>query len=179
MAVFLVRAFSHRVARFTSNDPQPTPRYSSDTAVTTVCGVICILCVVPPGADTMVTHEELIVFVFLIAYVACYIVTYACTKNATDPPIYNMITATLQLLVIRLYCGTHTPYNPVLLWAVSTRSMCKIRSQFSVASACTVLLDAVLLALMCAYGFETHFGYIFIAVGAAACTADLILHCRG
>ena len=189
LAVFLVRAFSHRVAQFTAKD-RDTPAQQlqidaptqlkiwgirTDTAVAAVCAIICVLCVIPPGADAMVTEEELNTFVFLIVYIACYIVAYACSGPNTDPPVYNMIAATIQLIVIRLYCGTHTPYNPVLLWAVSTRSIYKLRYQFSVTSACSILLDSVLLALTCTYGFETHFAYLFIAFAAALCTADLAL----
>lgn len=185
LAVLLVRAFSYKVAKFADPDAQSTadakkqpPAYDitkTDAAVSAMCALICVLCAIPPATDAMVTHEELNVFVFVIAYIVGYILAHAFAVHSTDPPIYNMIAASIQLIIIRLYCGTHTPYNPVLLWAVSTRSIYKLRSNFSLTASCSILLDSVLLTLMCTYGFETHFAIIGIHFVAAFCTAELAL----
>jgi hypothetical protein len=177
MAVFLVRIFSYRVAQtlgsYSQNQVKVAPTCTTERYVTWVCAAICALCLAPPGGDAMVTYEEFTVFVFLVVYIACYILAYVCATHSTDPPIYNMIAASIQLIVIRLYCGTQTPYNPVLLWAVSTRSFYKIRSAFSVTSTCTILLDSVLLSLMCTLGFECHVGYLLTAGVCAFCTGEL------
>ena len=122
-----------------------------------------------------VTVEEQLFFVGLTIYILVYASMWAMSTHTEDPPLYNMIVGTVLLAVTRLYAGAETPYTPVLMWAVATRTLMKLRNTYwSRIVAVTIMLDAFLLSLMVALGFG-HNALYALLIGALALPASDVL----
>lgn len=178
LAVLIVRALSYLVVGRINPTPDPNPT-QSNTLTVVACVATLPLVLIPDGDAVFITTEESFFFWCLCGYVVAYALLFAehsrhepgTSKN--DPPVYNLIAATLQVIACRLYTGTETPYNPMLLWAVLTRMIVKLRADaFSPLMGTTTLLDSLLLALMCVLGFPYNPIYLIGIACAAITTAD-------
>jgi hypothetical protein len=180
LAVLIVRALSYLVVRRLAPHAEQTPEHpmlaDSDALTVGACVAALPLVLIPEGDAEFVTEEERFFFLFLCGYVLVYTLLfaqYARQLNAQGgPPIYNLIAATLQLVASRLYSGVETPYNPILIWAIATRALVKLRAGFDPVASTTVLLDSLLLALMCALGFPYPPLYLLAIACAALTTTD-------
>ena len=185
LAVLIVRALSYLVVRRMHPDPPPAPEQSPGQSSNTMTVIACVaalpLVLIPDGDAVFITHEESFFFWCLCGYVVAYALLFAehsrhepsASSSKNDPPIYNLIAATLQAIACRLYTGAETPYNPVLIWAVLTRMIVKLRADaFSPLVGTTVLIDSLLLALMCVLGFPNSPIYLIGIACAATTTAD-------
>ena len=205
LAVFVVRSLSylvvHRVSAQARQDGQPRPDGAcSDWVTVAACVSALPLALAPDGDAGFVTVEER----FFFATVCCYAGAYAalflyrllrCTPDSEanhgyhepgqrgqepgaryhDPPIYNLIAATLQVIASRLYLGAETPYNPVILWAVATRALVKLRSgRGGLAVRMTIFADSLVLSLMCVLGFGFNGLYLVAVFTLAMVTADAV-----
>ena len=179
LAVLLVRALSYLVVRRIqppgAPEPCPPPLAGPDALTVGACVAALPLVLIPDGDAGFVTVEERFFFLFLCGYVAAYTLLfaqYAHQGGQGEPPIYNLIAATLQAIASRLYAGVETPYNPILIWAVMTRALVKLRRGFDPVASTTVLVDSLLLALMCVLGFPYPPLYLVAVACAALTTAD-------
>jgi len=117
----------------------------------------CIL--VAEGDGVYATVEDALCFWFCVAYVALYVAYHASLLAAADPagepPIFNVLVGTLQLIVCRLFGGALTPYNPVLLVMVGTRMCMKLQAMRgdSYVRRCTICLDALWVGIFTEYAF--------------------------
>jgi hypothetical protein len=91
-----------------------------------------------------------------------------------DPPIYNMIAATLQIIASRLYLSAETPYSPVIIWAVTTRALLKLRTGVGFASSLTTFVDSIVLSLMCVLGFGHSHLYLAALFTLSMATSDAL-----
>jgi hypothetical protein len=185
LAVLVVRALSYLVVRRMQGDNKETaavaaeaPLLANSNPLTVgACLAVLPFVLVPDGDAGFVTEEERFFFLALCGYMAAYallFVQHARCRGAGggDPPIYNLIAATLQVIACRLYTGVETPYNPILIWAVMTRALVKLRGGFDPVASTTALVDSLLLALMCVLGFPYHPLYLVAVACAAVTTAD-------
>jgi len=117
----------------------------------------CIL--VAEGDGVYATVEDALCFWFCVAYVALYVayhaLFFAVADPAGEPPIFNVLVGTLQLIVCRLFGGALTPYNPVLLVMVGTRMCMKLQAMRgdSYVRRCTICLDALWVGIFTEYAF--------------------------
>ena len=176
--MLIVRALSYLVVGRINPTPDPNPT-QSNTLTVVACVATLPLVLIPDGDAVFITTEESFFFWCLCGYVVAYALLFAehsCHEPGTsknDPPVYNLIAATLQVIACRLYTGTETPYNPMLLWAVLTRMIVKLRADaFTPLMGTTILLDSLLLALMCVLGFPYNPIYLIGIACAAITTAD-------
>jgi hypothetical protein len=93
---------------------------------------------------------------------------------ARDPPIYNMIAATLQIIASRLYLSAETPYSPVIIWAVTTRALLELRTGVGFASSLTTFVDSIVLSLMCVLGFGHSHLYLAALFTLSMATSDAL-----
>jgi hypothetical protein len=168
-----------RIQPPTPADPLPTrdetrPWIPANALTVAACVAALPLTLIPDGDAVFVTEEERFFFLALCGYVAVYATLFVMGgRTGVDPPIYNLIAATLQVIASRLYTGAETPYNPILIWAVMTRALVKLRSGFELVTSTTVLIDSMLLALMCVLGFPYSPPYLVAVTCAALTTADV------
>ena len=148
---------------------------STNARTAGACLLTWVLCVLPVWNTVYVTVEEQLFFLGVSMYVLFYAIMWYMSTHTEDPPLYNMIVATVLLAVTRLYTGAETPYTPVLMWAVGTRTLMKLRNTYwSRIVATTVMLDSFLLSLLAVLGFEYSHLYL-ILIGALALLASDVL----
>lgn len=172
ISVFVVRSLSYLVVRKVSDssppDRAPGKTVWGDALTMAACLAVLPLALAPDGDAWFVTEEESFFFVVACAYMGVYaalFAIYAWAEGDGDPPVYNLIAATLQVVASRLYLSAETPYNPVILWAIGTRALVKLRSAkiARLRVALSALADSILLSLMCVLGFA-HSPYYLVAI---------------
>lgn len=161
MSIVLVRGLGFNVQRLAGGQTQ-----AQWTVL--IASVIVWLLVVLDDTGMYVTQED---FVFVCAtetYILVYLGYHLCNwvykiDERDDPPIFNLITGSLQLMVCRLYVSAETPYNPVLLVLLITRVWIKIFRD-SLWHHVTLVLDALYLSLYFELGFMYDKIYL-VAIG--------------
>lgn len=187
IAVFVVRSLSYLVVQRVAPPQQcsgeaaiPARSAWEDALTVLACVAVLPLSLVPDGDAWFVTQEEALFFGVVCAYVGVYaalFVVYALNGGGDDPPIYNLIAATLQVIASRLYLGAETPYNPVIIWAVGTRALIKMRGKCrrSVVVGLSTLLDSLVLSLMCVLGFEYNPLYLVAIFALSLAVSDTLM----
>lgn len=181
IAVYAVRSLSYLVAERVEHDGADKQRSAWHDALTVVaCLSVLPLCLAPDGDAWFVTHEEAFFFAVACGYVgiyACLFAVYVFEGGGPDPPVYNLIAATLQVIACRLYCGAETPYNPVVIWAIGTRALVKLRSPNfgKMRVGLSALMDSLFLSLMCVLGFEYNPHYLAAIFTLSMATSDTLV----
>lgn len=181
IAVFVVRSLSYLVVHRVEQHAARPKSWWEDALTVLACAAVLPLVLSPDGDAGFVTHEEALFFGATCAYVAGYAALYAAyalSGGGDDPPIYNLIAATLQVIACRLYLGAETPYNPVIIWAVATRGLVKLRSQPRQGAALaglSGLADSFVLSLMCVLGFEHSPLYLVALFALSMATSDALV----
>lgn len=168
LAILLVRSLSLLVVRRIQREraqTAETPAWSSEWTTLAACVAVLGLVTVPDGDAILVTEEERLLFWVVFGYTVGYVGLYAahCATRAgdgADPPIYNLIGGTLQAIAMRLYCGAETPYNPVIVWAIATRALLKLRRSPLSVEGVSTLADALTLSGLCAIGHGSSHLYL-------------------
>jgi hypothetical protein len=193
LAVFVVRALSYLIVRRVQGDAPPCLMREALTPA--CCAAIAGLVAIPDGDRVFVTEEERLLFWSMLAYTLLYLGLYAGQRfplwrlrwwrgdghdpstppkvDARDPPIYNLISGSLQLIALRLYGGADTPYNPVFLWAIATRALMKLREERAAWEDLTTLCDALVLSVLTALGAGYDLAYAVVVYALALTTAEL------
>lgn len=186
LAVFVVRSLSYLVVQRVKGAGLPAAVSSEwDHALTvSACVSVLPLALAPDGDSGFVTVEERFFFVSICCYAGSYaalFVYYTWIRAdgegvavSRDPPIYNMIAATLQIITSRLYLSAETPYNPVIIWAVTTRALLKLRTGVGFASSLTTFVDSLVLSLMCVLGFGSNPLYLAVVFTLSMATSDAL-----
>lgn len=130
LAVVLVRGLSYNVQALWSRDPAHRKQYLS------LAGGLALLgCVVSNGDALYATGEEQLLFWTTVAYLGVYLGIHClhwwerlCKEHDTgyEQPVYNANIAALQLAAMRFYTGAQTPYTPVLLGMLASRTWTKL-----------------------------------------------------
>jgi len=181
VAVFVVRSLSYLVVnKLGAKASGEATGGSSDLLTVAACVAVIPMSLVPHGDALFITVEEALFFDAVCAYAGLYAALFVVHRYAggtDDPPVYNLIAATLQIIACRLYLSADTPYNPVITWAVATRALVKLRSAGwgTWILALTAWADAVLLSLMCAYSFGHDRLYLVAVFVLSACTSDALV----
>lgn len=145
---------------------------STNTRTTFACLLIWALCLIPTLNTIYVTVEEQIFVTTIALYIPAYTILWYMSTHAEDPPLYNLIVASILLATTRLYAGVETPYVSILTWGIGTRTLMKIRNTYwSRIVAVTVILDAFLLTLMSVLGLTCDPPYQ-VLIGALALLAS-------
>lgn len=176
IAVYSVRSLSYLVAQRVETGSSRRQLWEDSLAVA-ACLAVLPLTLVPDGDAWFVTDEEVLFFSACCSYVGLYgllFAVYAYEGGGPDPPVYNLIAATLQVIASRLYVGAETPYNPVVMWAIGTRGLVKLRSAriTSLRVGLSALADSLLLSLMCALSFEHSPHYLVAVFALSLATSD-------
>ena len=175
LAVYMVRSLSFSIVH--RLQAQPGGDYGDTTAW--ACLLVLPLVLAPEGDIGSVTVEEQLFFGVMCCYTVLYLGLFVVYRRVhadgekADPPIYNLITGTLQVIACRLYCGAETPYNPVLIWALGTRALVKLMSEFEETTSVTTFVDSLVLSLMCVMGFGGNPLYLMGVFAAALAAADV------
>jgi len=124
LSIVLVRSFSYNIQLLWAEDRQPIkPQWPALLA-----SLVLILVVVLDGDSHFVSSGDQAFFWANVGYVGFYLGLHAynrwmCRNNKQEEtPVYNIIMASLQLVVCRLYGAAETPFNLVLLGILSTRA---------------------------------------------------------
>jgi len=149
----------------------------SHYATVVACAAVLPLTLVPDGDSIFITVEEALFFDAVCCYSAMYMALFcvcAFTGSMDNPPMYNLIAASLQIIACRLYSSADTPYSVVLIWAVATRAISKMRSQHwgHWVVTWTTMADALLLSLMSAVSFPHERLYLVPIFTLAVATSD-------
>jgi hypothetical protein len=175
LAVFVVRSLSYLVVHKAGGG---RGKGCSDWVTVAACVAALPLALAPDGDAGFVTDEERLFFAVICTYAGGYSLLFAYRFQyeegvAEDPPIYNLIAATLQVIASRLYLGAETPYNPVILWAVATRALLKLRAErCGFAVRLTIFADSLVLSLMAVLGFGYNSLYLVAVFALAMATSD-------
>jgi hypothetical protein len=180
IAVYAVRSLSYLVVEHVDKGHEHKRNIWEDAMTVVACTAVLPICLAPDGDSWFVTHEEAFFFIATCVYVGVYIclfAMYAYEGGGTDPPVYNLIAATLQVVASRLYLGAETPYNPVVIWAISTRAIIKMRSPgiSSIRVSISALFDSLILSLMCVLGFEHNPHYLVAIFTLSMATSDAMI----
>jgi len=180
LAVFVVRSLSYLVVNSRAAGAHGKGG-CSDWVTVAACVAALPLALAPDGDSGFVTVEERFFYIAVCCYSGAYALLFAYRSWRSsegvheDPPIYNLIAATLQVISSRLYLGAETPYNPVILWAVATRALVKLRGGkggFTVRL--TVFADSLVLSLMGVLGFGYSGLYLVAVFALAMATSDAL-----
>jgi hypothetical protein len=179
VAVYAVRSLSYLVAERVEHKGGLHRTVWDDILTVGACLSVLPLALAPDGDAYFVTHEEAFLFVASCVYMgvyACLFAAYAFEGGDSDPPVYNLIAATLQVIAQRLYLGAETPYNPVVIWAIGTRALVKLRSPriTSLRIGLSTLADSLFLSLMCVLSFEHNPYYLVATLAVAMATSDVM-----
>lgn len=179
IAVYAVRSLSYLVAQRVEGGDKHERHMWEDLLTVAACLAVLPITLAPDGDAWFVTHEEAFFFLSSCVYVGIYAVLFAVylyEGGGADPPIYNLIAATLQVIACRLYNGAETPYNPVVIWAIATRALVKMRSQriALLRVGLSTLADSLYLSLMCVIGFEHSAYYLVALFTLAMATSDAL-----
>lgn len=178
IAVFLTRSLSHLVVERASRHARQGG-FWEDLLVIASCVAVIPLSLLPNAYEWLVTDEDYVFYLVMCVYAGTYVLLYAvycCGSQYSDPPIYNLIAATLQLIASRLYLSAETPYNTVIIWAISTRALMKLRShQDQWVVGFTTLFDSLVLSLMCVLGFTFDSLYLVPIFCLSLCTSDALI----
>lgn len=170
LVVYLVRCLSKYIlCALTKQD------FPNEFICVSACAVVTIL-IVSQGNAVFVTEEDLIIYHFTLAYIGCYVLLFVSTRATknTTVPFYNLLCGVMQLVALRIFGGTETPYTPPLIFIIATRIFVKSRRGNDILRSITTLLDAFMLSLMAVYGFMPDPRYL-VAVGATAWAASDVL----
>jgi hypothetical protein len=169
------------------NDTSGNSNVKDDSDVnTSLCLAACGACTVlsiSQGDYVFVTHEDLVFHWFTVFYIVAYAGLFLGTRLAVkmhivalrDPPFYNLLSGVLQLVATRLYAGAETPYCAPLIFTVATRAWVKSRHDPDVLRCVTLVLDACMLGVMCAFGVGFDQQYLIGLFVAAAAAADVLV----
>jgi hypothetical protein len=177
IAVYAVRSLSYLVAQTVDHRETSKRSIWEDSLTVAACLAVLPITLAPDGDAWFVTLEESLLFVSLCIYVGIYAILFAVyvyEGGGLDPPVYNLIAATLQVIACRLYSGAETPYNPVVIWAIATRALVKLRSPriTMLRVGFSVWADSVILTLMCVIGFEYSALYLIALFTLTMATSD-------
>jgi hypothetical protein len=187
LAVFVVRALSYLVVQRVQRgrrgggaravaDPGGAP-WTGEALAPVAALAVLLLAVVPGGDSEFVTEEERFLFWAVWAYTLLYVLLYAIFRAASvdgaDPPVYNLISGTLQVIAMRLYCGAETPYNPVIVWAIATRALLKLRGEHRGVEGWSGLVDGLALSALCVIGYNYSGLYLVALCALALTTSDV------
>jgi len=84
------------------------------------------------GDSLFVTSADQVFFWSTVVYILIYLAMHLSTSNSNSrrvgeqqpqqqPPVYNVIVASLQLIACRFYAAAETPYNLVLMAILACR----------------------------------------------------------
>lgn len=176
-AVFLVRSLSYLVVERIDHRMSKRGQVE-DLLIVGACMAVLALSLIPDGDALFVTVEDSLFFDLMCAYTLMYILLYALYtwfKQSEDPPIYNLIAGTLQVVSSRLYLSAETPYNPVIIWAVATRALLKMRAApLNLIMGLSTLFDSFVLSLMCTLGWGFSPLYHVAIFSLALATSDVL-----
>lgn len=172
-SIVLVRGLGFNVQRLIGGQTQPQ-------WLVICAGGGAFLLVVSDGTSMYVTQEDLVFVlateVYILAYLWYHVFNWLQKVDETDdPPIFNLITGSLQLMVCRLYVSAETPYNPVLLVLLVTRVWIKIMRE-SAWHQGTLVLDALYLSVYMELGFMHDRQYLVGIVAAGYYAAWLLVY---
>jgi hypothetical protein len=172
-SIVLVRGLGFNVQRLIGGQTQPQ-------WLVICAGGGAFLLVVSDGTFMYVTQEDLVFVlateVYILAYLWYHVFNWLQKVDETDdPPIFNLITGSLQLMVCRLYVSAETPYNPVLLVLLVTRVWIKIMRE-SAWHQGTLVLDALYLSVYMELGFMHDRQYLVGIVAAGYYAAWLLVY---
>ena len=166
--------------------PQPAHTVNVQPVSPPACLLACAACVlliVSQGDSCFITEEDLLFHWFTVFYTGAYGALFIGARiarlfrqaSANDPPFYNLLAGVLQLVASRLYVGAETPYNPPLVFVVAVRALVKSRRRVDLLRCLTLLLDAWMLALMCALGFAPDGLYLLAVFAGAGAWGDFLV----
>ena len=156
LSVFVVRTLAYNVKALKDTKGVVEQRSTLVATVTLTC------LVVGQGTSMYVTEEDVFYYqvtvYYILFYVAYHLLQYDWRFHHHDtPPMYNIIAGALNLVVIRLYGGCESPYNPVVFMIILTRLWIKISGK---KHALTGVVDGAYLGLQCTLGFLLPTDYL-------------------
>ena len=188
LAVLIVRSLSYLVVRrvqrsrrgaeWAHAEEDAPPQWAGEALTPVAAVAVLLLTVIPDGDAVFITEEERLLFWAMWAYTALYVLLYAlfrtaCADGTADPPVYNLISGTLQVIAMRLYCGAETPYNPVIVWAIATRALLKLRGEHRGVEGLSGLVDGLVLSVLCVIGYGHNPLYLTALCALALTTSDI------
>jgi hypothetical protein len=134
---------------------------------------VAVFLIVSQGTSCFVTDADLILYwitnVYVVVYLGLHVVRRLHRMHAHGP-VYNVITGTLYLIIVRLYGGGQNPYTLVLAGGIGVRYWQKL---FRDPMGSTILLDACYLSLMCASAVDWNPSWLIATVGASYVIASV------
>lgn len=172
-SIVLVRGLGFNVQRLIGGQTQPQ-------WLVLCAGVAAFFLVALDGTAMYVTQEDLVFVLATEVYILCYLGWHVYNwlqkvDETDDPPIFNLITGSLQLMVCRLYVSAETPYNPVLLVLLVTRVWIKIMRE-SIWHQSTLVLDALYLSVYMELAFMYNRQYLVGVVAAGYYAGWLLVY---
>lgn len=182
LCIYSLRTFSHMIAHDKDHDQDLLYMMTVFVCIS-LSLFICMLA----GSALYVTLEDYLAFWFLIT-VICFDIFLFCLKYSAAfkhaktqytlwNPSYNAILTSFLLVSIRLYHGIRTPYNPFLLWAITTRLFVKCFSYIKQVSLCMLLsnfLDTFLVSFLIVIGTPYSYSVCLCIIYIAYVTAKVI-----
>jgi hypothetical protein len=156
---------------------KPSQREANQTICQVVCFVSFIIVVSTMDQRALITHEEFITYWYLVIYCSLRIAKFLVLdtgfnilKNKCNPSshdhYYNLLAATLQLMVARIHLSLCTPYTIGVVLLIGIRLFLKLHRQSPTTTNderpswydnAVMLFDAALLQLICWSGLLPQF----------------------
>lgn len=168
--IYLIRSVSVNLIGKLESNSVYTPQYPA--IIVSLTAWLIVLC---DWDSYYITSNDIVFFWVSIGYVGLYLgfhayhayVWYMHTyyynhhnKQYMEPKIFNMSTATIQLVTARLYASTETPYIPVILFLLLTRIWEKeVTKKFF--HIITGLMDCIYISMLMSIGVTFHIFYLF------------------
>jgi len=121
LAIVLVRTLSYNIQRQLISNEDNSHKKQWPVLVSTI--VVLILALISSD-NIYVTDLDQYFFWGTILYTIFYLIFHVCEVIYTynqDQPMFNIIAGALQLIAMRIYCGSQSPYNDVVLCMICTR----------------------------------------------------------
>jgi len=173
--IYLIRSVSINIISKMKQTEEYTPQYP-----VIICAFIAFMIVISDGDTFYITNNDLMFYWTSIAYISVYIIFHSyhavrwyqnlkihrihennIHRNVyTEPKIFNLSTATIHLVTMRLYSSTETPYIPVILFLMLIRIWEKevTKKLFHVI---TGLFDCIYIAMLMSIGVSFQQFYLF------------------
>jgi hypothetical protein len=150
LAIVLVRFLSYNIQVHLSSHKPPSRNASNPTHKTgtlgaarqrqskkkqwpaLACSTGALIVVLLDGDSLFVTSADQVFFWSTVVYILIYLAMHLSTSSSISrrvgelqpqqqPPVYNVIVASLQLIACRFYAAAETPYNLVLMAILACR----------------------------------------------------------
>jgi hypothetical protein len=181
LAIVVVRALSYNVQGLWTNSPQERKQWPP-----LVCSLGILALVLLDLDSVYISAADQAFFWCSIAYAGFYLLIHGAMRfvprsdeGRYEQPVFNILVVTLQILAMRLYTGTETPYNLLLIGMLACRAWTKLLTLQNAVKArdgLSLVMDSLYLSLCVELAYSGARELMVAVNGVAFVAAQVLAH---